>query len=134
MPAPDCAKSASSPSHANSPSHSGDTQTSPKSPKAPCSNPTPSRNELESDLNPRWSQLPVTAAGSPHRDRGLDGAPDQPLPPRACARTQHRVPGSHAATARRSLEAQPRLIKEATSAHNHQTRNHSYRRKPAKTT
>jgi hypothetical protein len=41
----------------------------------------------------RWSQPPVTAAGSPKRDRGLDGAPDQWLPPRACARIQHWVHG-----------------------------------------
>jgi hypothetical protein len=67
-------------------------------------------------MNRRWSQPPVTAAGSPERDRVLDGALDQRLPPRACARIKHWVPGQSAGTDRRSLEAHsPRPQQEAAS-------------------
>jgi hypothetical protein len=76
-------------------------------------------------VNRRWPQPPVTAAGSPQRDRGLDGALDQRLPLRAGARTQHWVTGlPESGTDRRSLEAHsPRLTTEATSARTHQTQN-----------
>jgi hypothetical protein len=73
-------------------------------------------------VNRRWSQPPVFAAGSPARDRGLDGALDQRLALHACARTQHWVPAQLTGTDRRSLEAHsPRLITQATSARTPET-------------
>src|ERR1700687_1314163 len=91
--------------------------TSAKSLKAQSSN-TPPDSPGASTLFSCWNQPPVTAAGSPLRDRGLDGALGLRLPRRACARTKHRVIGSQSAdTDRRSLEAyQPRLPTEATNS------------------
>jgi hypothetical protein len=70
------------------------------------------RNE---PLNRRWSQPPVTAAGSPLRDRLLDGALDQRLPQtRLCANTALGARPSGADTDGRLLEAHsPRLQREA---------------------
>jgi hypothetical protein len=65
-------------------------------------------------MNPRWSQLPVVAAGSPFKDRGLDGALTNSLLPRARARTKHWVSGS-ASTDRRLLEASASAHKQAAS-------------------
>jgi hypothetical protein len=65
-------------------------------------------------LKPELVAVARKRAGSPKRDRGLDGASAQELPLIAPGRTQHWVIGENLAdTDRRSLEASaPRLTRK----------------------
>jgi hypothetical protein len=64
----------------------------------------------------RWSQPPVNVAWFPKRDRLLEGAVDQELPPRACGRTQHWVYGFAVTDRRWSGASASRLQMEAASS------------------